>query len=78
MIHKNFSYGIKFKLILIMKILLVWSTVTLGRKIANKRSIIVDGINTIELSNLNLSKGVYLLTVVGENNFFSTKLMNNH
>ncbi len=47
-----------------------------GRLISNKKELIVKGNNSIKLSNLNISTGIYLLSIVGEYNNYSTKLMN--
>ena len=47
-----------------------------GRLVANKKEMIVKGNNSIKLSNLNISTGIYMLSIIGEYNNYSTKLMN--
>ena len=47
-----------------------------GRVISNKSQRIIAGNNTIKLNNLNLSTGIYMLSIVGEQNSYSAKLMN--
>jgi len=46
-----------------------------GRLISNKIEMVTDGNNAIKLTNLNLSTGIYLLSIAGEYNTYSTKLM---
>jgi hypothetical protein len=46
-----------------------------GRLIVNKKSQINKGINNIEIPSLDLSTGIYMLSIIGETNSFSTKLM---
>lgn len=47
-----------------------------GRLIANKPITIVEGINTVQLTNLEISTGIYMLSIIGEQNSYSTKLLN--
>jgi hypothetical protein len=47
-----------------------------GRIILNKKEMITKGNNTISLPNLNISTGIYMLSIIGEFNNFATKLMN--
>lgn len=47
-----------------------------GRIISNKTMTIKDGKNSIKLSHLELSTGIYMLSIVGEYNTYATKLMN--
>lgn len=47
-----------------------------GRLIANKPITIVEGINSVQLNNLELSTGIYMLSIIGEQNSYATKLMN--
>ena len=46
-----------------------------GRLVANQKSQINKGINNLEIPGLNLSTGIYMLSIIGETNSFSTKLM---
>lgn len=48
-----------------------------SRLISSKVQSIVKGNNQISLNNLAISTGIYMLSVQGKNNSFSTKLMNN-
>ncbi|PCI99861.1 MAG: hypothetical protein COB15_03490 [Flavobacteriales bacterium] len=47
-----------------------------GRVIANKVEHIQSGNNFISLSNLELSTGIYMLSIVGKHSNYATKLMN--
>ncbi|MBL4594339.1 MAG: T9SS type A sorting domain-containing protein [Flavobacteriales bacterium] len=47
-----------------------------GRIISNKAKHIESGNNAIELTNLEISTGIYMLSIIGEKNTFATKLMN--
>lgn len=47
-----------------------------GRIISNKILSIQNGKNSIKLNHLNLSTGIYMLSIVGEYNTYATKLMN--
>ncbi len=47
-----------------------------GRIIKEQVEQIEKGNNVIRLSNLNLSTGIYLLSIIGEEHSYSTKLMN--
>lgn len=47
-----------------------------GRLIASKKHNVVEGNNRIELDNLELSTGIYMLSIIGEHNTFATKLLN--
>lgn len=46
-----------------------------GRLISTKKLRVTEGANRIELNNLELSTGIYMLSIVGEYNNFSTKLL---
>jgi len=46
-----------------------------GRMISNKVQHIQSGNNLIEINNLKLSTGIYMLSIVGDKNNYSTKLM---
>ncbi|MFB0925964.1 MAG: T9SS type A sorting domain-containing protein, partial [Vicingaceae bacterium] len=46
-----------------------------GRMISNKVQQIESGNNLIELNNLKLSTGIYMLYIIGDKNNYSTKLM---
>lgn len=45
-----------------------------GKIISKKNRFLTDGINRIKLSNLQLSTSVYMLSIVGKQNSYSTKL----
>ena len=47
-----------------------------GRLIASKKHNVVEGNNRIQLDNLELSTGIYMLSIIGEHNTFATKLLN--
>ncbi len=47
-----------------------------GRLIASKPLTVVEGNNTVKLNNLELSTGIYMLSIIGEYNSYATKLMN--
>lgn len=47
-----------------------------GRLISNKKELVSKGNNAIELSNLNISTGIYMLSIIGVHNTYATKLMN--
>jgi len=49
-----------------------------GRKIADKSIVVKEGINPISLSNLKISTGIYMLSIIGNKDSFSTKLWKNH
>lgn len=49
-----------------------------GRMITTKKIMAEKGDNLILLKNFNISKGIYMLSIIGETNKFSTKLMNNN
>ncbi|PIQ16074.1 MAG: hypothetical protein COW67_04910 [Flavobacteriales bacterium CG18_big_fil_WC_8_21_14_2_50_32_9] len=36
-----------------------------------------SGLNTIQIDRLNLSRGIYMLSLVGEKNYFSSKVLKN-
>lgn len=46
-----------------------------GRLIIDQSQIFSKGLNTIKINNLDLSSGIYMLSVVGQNNVYSTKLL---
>jgi hypothetical protein len=46
-----------------------------GRLITNTIEQVSEGRNTIQLTRLDLSTGIYMLSIIGETNTFSTKLM---
>lgn len=46
-----------------------------GRMISNKTKTIIRGNNSIELNKLELSTGLYLLSIIGDNNVYTTKLI---
>ncbi len=46
-----------------------------GRIVSNKKFNLENGNNKINLNNLSLSRGMYLLSINGEKNVYSTKLM---
>lgn len=45
-----------------------------GRLIIDKSEFVSKGMNTVRLKNLELSSGIYLLSIIGETNRYSTKL----
>lgn len=45
-----------------------------GRLIANKKAMVEKGNNAIKIDNLNVSRGIYMLKIVGDNKHFATKL----
>jgi len=47
-----------------------------GRIITSKKQHVESGRNTIELNNLGISTGIYMLSIVGNQNSFATKLLN--
>jgi len=47
-----------------------------GRLITSKALSIIEGNNSVTINNLNLSTGIYMLSLVGEFNSYSAKLMN--
>ncbi len=47
-----------------------------GRIIASKKVNLLEGNNSVKLDNLMLSTGIYMMSIVGEFNKYSTKLMN--
>ncbi len=47
-----------------------------GRLVSNKTEYLSSGTNAIKLSNLEISTGIYMLSIIGEYNTYSTKLMN--
>jgi hypothetical protein len=47
-----------------------------GRLIANKPITVVEGNNIVKLNNLELSTGIYMLSIIGEQNSYATKLLN--
>lgn len=46
-----------------------------GRLIIDQSQIFSQELNTIKINNLDLSSGIYMLSVVGQNNVYSTKLL---
>lgn len=46
-----------------------------GRLITDKSESLQKGLNTVRINNLNLSSGIYMLSIVGQNNVYSTKLL---
>lgn len=46
-----------------------------GRLIIDKSESSQKGLNNIKINNLNLSSGIYMLSIVGQNKFYSTKLL---
>jgi hypothetical protein len=46
-----------------------------GRLIVDQNEFATKGLNTIKINNLDLSSGIYMLSVVGQNNVYSTKLL---
>jgi hypothetical protein len=46
-----------------------------GRVVSNKKFNLENGSNNLKLNNLSLSRGMYLLSINGEQNVYSTKLM---
>lgn len=46
-----------------------------GRLIIDKSESSKKGLNNIKINNLNLSSGIYMLSIVGQNKFYSTKLL---
>jgi len=46
-----------------------------GRLVGNQKFDLDFGNNKLELDNLALSRGMYLLSIKGEKNVYSTKLM---
>jgi hypothetical protein len=47
-----------------------------GRLLSDEKLKIEEGLSLISLTELNLSPGIYLLSIIGEVNNFSTKLLN--
>ena len=47
-----------------------------GRIILTKTHSLTSGNNLIKLKNLEISTGIYMLSIIGEHNTFATKLMN--
>ncbi len=47
-----------------------------GRMIANRAVQSIEGVTTVNVDNLDLSTGIYMLSIIGEQNNYSTKLMN--
>lgn len=45
-----------------------------GRLILNQNQLVEKGLNTINFSNLQLSSGIYMLSIVGKENVYNTKL----
>ena len=48
-----------------------------GRIIANKSTLSTEENTNVKIDNLSISKGIYMLSIVGETNKFSAKLMSN-
>jgi hypothetical protein len=46
-----------------------------GRLIIDKSESLQKGLSNIKINNLNLSSGIYMLSIVGQNKFYSTKLL---
>ncbi|MBI2280135.1 MAG: T9SS type A sorting domain-containing protein [Bacteroidetes bacterium] len=46
-----------------------------GRLVIDRNEFVTKGLNTIKINNLDLSAGIYMLSVVGQNNVYSTKLL---
>lgn len=46
-----------------------------GRLIVDRNEFVTKGLNAIKINNLDLSYGIYMLSVVGQNKVYSTKLL---
>lgn len=46
-----------------------------GRLIVNESQLLIKGLNTVKINNLDLSYGIYMLSIVGQNNLYSIKLL---
>ena len=46
-----------------------------GRLIVDQSQVFSKGLNTIKINNLELSAGIYMLSIVGQYNVYSTKLL---
>jgi len=45
-----------------------------GRKIVDKQMLLQEGLTPVRLSHFNLSTGIYMLSIIGEQHTFATKL----
>jgi len=48
-----------------------------GKLITSQLITVSSGLNTIQIDRLNLSRGIYMLSLVGEKNYFSSKVLKN-